>query len=112
MMTFSIQVSRFCLKLTLLNIKGDNPLLKYKQSRCGNFGRVYYCTFFDEDIALKILPFTDLVHMSYYINKAMKEYAIMKICSGLGCAPYLNNSLGFDLIVYDDSVMFSMEKCT
>jgi serine/threonine protein kinase len=63
-------------------------------------------------MALKIFYFSDIVHTSYYINKALKEYAFMKICSSLGCAPYLNNLLGFDLIVYDDSVMFSMEKCS
>lgn len=45
------------------------------------------------------------------INQVIKEYAIMKICSSLKCAPFLNKIFGFDLVVYDDSIMFTMEKC-
>jgi tRNA A-37 threonylcarbamoyl transferase component Bud32 len=35
----------------------------------------------------------------------------MKICSILRCAPHLSLFLGFNLIVYDDSVMFGMGMC-
>jgi serine/threonine protein kinase len=35
----------------------------------------------------------------------------MKICSILGCAPQLKKSFGFDILVYDDSAVFCMEKC-
>ena len=49
--------------------------------------------------------------MPVIINKAIKEYTILKICSSLGCGPRTRNTFGFDLIVYDDSVIFCMEMC-
>lgn len=36
----------------------------------------------------------------------------MKICSSFQCGPYLSPIFGFDIVAYDDSVMFCMEKCT
>jgi serine/threonine protein kinase len=35
----------------------------------------------------------------------------MKICAALGCGPNVESNFGFDLISYDDSVMFCMEEC-
>ena len=41
---------------------------------------------------------------------AIKEWAILKICSVLQCSPHIENYLGFDLIIYEDCIQFAMEK--
>lgn len=41
-------------RISLINIKGNNPFLKYCQSKAGNYGKIYYFKFMDETVALKI----------------------------------------------------------
>ena len=41
----------------------------------------------------------------------MKEYAFLKIAAVLEVGPQIMPIFGFDLLVFEDCIEFSMEKC-
>lgn len=45
------------------------------------------------------------------IDIAIHEYCIMKICDVLRCAPACPSFLGFDLLMFKESIQFAMEEC-
>jgi len=44
------------------------------------------------------------------IAKVIKEYSILKICSLLEISVKVDDYYGFNLVLYDDSIMFAMER--
>ena len=100
------------MKIYLLNVKGANPFLRHQPSRRGNYGKIYFYRYLKKIVAVKVFTYSNSTHPHLTIKAAIKEYAIMKICAALGCGPNLEANFGFDLIAYDDSVMFCMEECS
>jgi serine/threonine protein kinase len=41
----------------------------------------------------------------------VKEFCIFKICDLLGSGPSVPSAFGFDIIAYNNSIEFAMEKC-
>jgi len=62
-------------------------------------------------MAIKCFPISDVDHTAKIFGKALKEFCLFKIASGLGVGPKLKKQGGFDIVFYPKCVEFGMEKC-
>ena len=74
----------------------------------GGFGTIYN---FNNLHAIKNVRFTKLTKDSA-IKKAIEEYCLYQISSALQIGPKITQLFGFDLIIYENCVEFTMEKCS
>lgn len=56
-MVFQVYIGTYQLRVSLLNIKGANPLLKNLYSKCGIYGKIYFAPFLGEEAAIKVYFF-------------------------------------------------------
>jgi hypothetical protein len=75
--------------VSLLNVKGSNPFLRHVFQRQGNYDSLYFYSFLGEVVAIKVFTYPDRVHAFTSIKSALREFAIMRLCSTLECGPSL-----------------------
>ena len=66
---------------------------------------------FEDKHAIKSIKF-DHETKAWAIKKAIEEYSLYLIASNLKIGPKITRLFGFDLIVYENCIEFSMEKCS
>jgi hypothetical protein len=54
---YSIRTQGFHIKLFLLNVKGRNPLLNHQEVGRGNYGKVFFFNFLQQEVVAKVLPY-------------------------------------------------------
>lgn len=62
--------------------------------------------------AIKCFEFNTTEKHFDVFGKALKECFFTKIASGLGVGPRFTRHSGFDLVLHDNCIEFSMEKCS
>ncbi len=56
-------------------------------------------------------PFTPTQKSQKKLSNAIIEYCMYKLCSALKIGPHTPAYFGFDLLIFNSTVEFSMEKC-
>ena len=101
------------MSLKILNVDRNSPLSKIESEFKGSFGKIYSFNFLDQNVAVKTYEININIGNSFekIVRKAIKEYCITKVCDFLGCGPSVENFFGFNLIFFNNQVLFAMENC-
>ena len=79
----------------------------------GGLARVYLLQDFEgRQMAVKSVKFCKGEKISDSIYRQVEDYCFSKILSCLGVGPKVETFMGFDLVIYEDSIEFLMEKCS
>lgn len=108
-MEAKVNIGHFQLALLILNVEGRSPLSDARPSDCGSFGKIYFKIVLEETVAVKSFLFDDQ-SKNQVLEAVIKECSLLKISNLLQCAPAVGRGTGFDILVYDDCIQFSMEK--
>jgi hypothetical protein len=88
----------------------NSPLTQVKTDNEGAYAKVYQLGIGDESFVIKAHFFTP-GQGAKTIRNVVQEYSITKLSSLLECGPSVGKFTGFDLIIFNNSVEFSMEEC-
>jgi hypothetical protein len=76
----------------------------------GSYGSVYKKKIGNTPIAIKSIKITER-NFDNTFSEAVKEYFLLMIAASLRIGPTLVNLYGFNLVIFRDSLVFTMEFC-
>ena len=106
----NVNFGRYSLELFLINLFSTCNINLGKSIGSGEYADIYSFTINGEEFVGKVFKLDNIESRNTRFLRIVKELAIMKICSAFGLCPRTHNYLGFDLIVFDDLALFTMEK--
>jgi hypothetical protein len=96
--------------ISLIILKQSSPSHEIQAKSLGGFSSVYKARLFEQEIAIKCTCFTGKTFMKVF-QDVLAEYLMFLVSSELEIAPKMTKTMGFDLIIYQDCIEFSMELC-
>jgi serine/threonine protein kinase len=111
--TLEVSIGGFTMGVRVLNIDRRSPLTGKAPTSEGAYGKVHALEFLGEQIVVKSHYFGSVEPKiaGKTIAAVMKEYCITRISDWVGSGPTLKNWFGFDLIVWNNSIDFALERC-
>ena len=94
------------MEIKILNSSSFNPYHKGAVSD-GKNGVTYSGIFEKQSMTIKCLP----VKSSEARHRAIEEWFILKIASALEVGPKVESYFGFDILMFETCIEFTMEQC-
>lgn len=109
---FALDVSYcgFLFHISVLNVSEVSPCHKIKKNYKGNFSCVYHAIINSKNIGVKCNIYKPNSFASVF-KYTLLEYLAYQVASRLHIGPCMPKVFGYDLLVFDDCVEFSMEFC-
>jgi hypothetical protein len=110
MQIVTAQIGAFSINNKILIVSMNSPFTNVETDTEGAFAKVHKLAIGDQKFVIKAHFFPPGQGLKI-IRSAVQEYSITKLSSLLECGPAVGKYIGFDLIIFDNSVEFAMEEC-
>ena len=107
----NLAYGHFTLFILLINIDEISPLINLHLISSGAFGEIYEAYGNDKSkVAIKRIEIKE-IKFEQTLYSVMRELFLLNIASALGIGPKMRKIYGFDLVIYRNTIEFSMEFC-
>jgi hypothetical protein len=110
-MLLRVSYSSFTFDISVLNVEGISHTHFIPDCFKGSFSAIYRAWSKGSSVAIKSNKI-DETNFSNIFTNTLQEYIVFKIIEQFEAGPAMKNYLGFDLLIYDDTIEFSMEFCS
>ena len=106
-------MGNFITYIQVLKIYFDSEIFYRSLIAKGTYGKIYDYKFNDKNYVIKSqkLKLKDREELNKNFDEIIKEYFCSKIASAIGIGPAMEKIFGYDLLWFDDSLEFALEKC-